>query len=57
MGSPWRLWTCEPRYSTERWGQPGDCGRVSLGVESERWGHPGVWTCEARYRVLRVGSP
>ena len=57
MGSPWRLWTCEPRYSTERWGQPGDCGCVSLGVESERWGHPGVWTCEARYRVLRVGSP
>ena len=57
MGSPLRLWTCDPRYSTGRWGHHGDCGRVSLGVESGRWGHLGVWTCEARYRVWGRVSP
>ena len=41
MGSPWRLWTCDPRGRAREGDNPGNCGCVTPGIVSERWGRTG----------------
>ena len=60
-GSPWSLWTCDPRYRA--WegvtgGEyPGDYRPVTQGTGSRDWASPGILcVCDPRYSAWE-GSP